>query len=301
MARQSVSTERDADVEVLLDVWDPKYRTAEYLGEAIDSLRTEHGNPSQRFGVYVIAGLDPRSGLGRAVEVERFGESYENDVHLLRDLYGDFEDAGVTELICVVDHEERRPCGVIRLVRNTAELGCRILNDLQAHGDNGWGMTWEEIAAASDFAARTPEEIIDIPTIAVSKAYQGHREVDGISKALYAMVFQHALRSSAETWVCSLERVPYILVQVSSVYVMNEFRGVESKPYYGAPDTVPLWSNFRHHEAYLRKYHPSAHAMFTHSDGLTERYYFGFSEPAQWEPLSEEVIDLRLYSDVPTS
>ena len=270
MEEQTITPTTVADLEILLDVWDPKYRTPEFLSEAIDSLRAEFGNPPQRFGVYIVDGLDPRSGLGRAVEVERFGESYENDVSLLRELYGDFEDAGSTELICVVDHQEHLPCGVIRLVRNTEALGCRILNDLQAEGENGWGMTWEEIVAAADFAAVAPEEIIDIPTIAVSKAYQGHREVAGISKALYAAVFQHALRSDAQTWVCSLERVPYILVQDSSVHVMNEFRGVPSRPYYGAPDTVPLWSNFRHHEAYLRKYHPAAHAMFTFSEGLTD-------------------------------
>lgn len=291
----TVTTPTKPDIEVILDVWDAKYRTPEYLAEAIDSLRAEYSNPPQRFGVYFVDGLDPRSGLGRAVEVERFSDSFQNDASILRDLYGDFEDAGVTELICVVDHEEHRPCGVIRLVRNTEEHGCRILNDLQATGENGWGLTWDEIVAASEFAATTPDEIIDIPTIAVAKAYQGATMVDGISKALYAAVFQHALRSDAQTWVCSLERVPYILVQVSSVNVMNEFEGIPAKAYYGADDTVPLWSNFRHHEAYLRKHHPKAHGIYTFSDGLTDRYFFGFRGNSEWEPMGDEVIDLRWY------
>lgn len=281
-----------------LDVWDPKYRTPEFLADAIDSLRTEFGNPPQRFGVYIIDGLDPRSGLGRAVELERFGESFANDADLLRDLYGDFEDAGVTELICVVDHDEHLPCGVFQQMRNTTELSCRTLNDLQVDGENGWSMAWDEIVAASDFAAQRPEEIIDLATMAVAKAYHGHREVAGISKALYAAVFQHALRSDAHTWVCFIERIPYILAQEAAGNVWNEFRGVEAKAYYGAPDTVPLWSNFRHHEAYMRKYHPKAHAMFALSEGLSDRYFFGFSGPATWEPLGEEVIDLSLYEGV---
>jgi hypothetical protein len=277
-----------------VDVWADELRTPEALAEAIASLRSEFGDPPQRFGVYFVDGLDPRSALGRAVEVERFGDSFANDVEMLRGLYGGFEQAGTTELICVVDHEEQVPCGVIRLVHNTADHGCRILNDLQADGENGWGLTWDDIVAASDFAATTPDEIIDIPTIAVAKGYQGASKIDGVSKALYSGVTQHALRSDAVTWVCSLERIPYILVQASTHDVMHEFDGVPAKPYYGAPDTVPLWANFREYEAYLRVVDPRMHAAYTRGDGL-DQYFFGWHDEPQWEPIDLEVVDLRTY------
>lgn len=282
------------EVEVVLDVWDDRYRTDEFLAAAIDELREEFGNPSERFGVYFLDGLDPRSSLGRAVEVERFGEEFANDVDMLRDLYGDFEDAGTTEMICVVDHEARRPAGVIRTVVNTAEHGCRILNDLRADGENGWGLSWDEIVAASEFAAQRPEEIIDIPTIAVSKGYGRGKEVQGVSMALFSGVCQQAQRSDAHTWVCSLERVPYQIVQAATHGVMQEFDGVDAKAYYGAPDTVPLWANFREWEAWLRRDHPSTRSLLFEAAGLTD-YFFGVRGEPRWPSTDSEVIDLRRY------
>lgn len=293
-ASPATTTDRP-DLEVTLDVWAPQYRTDEFLAHAIDELRDEFGNPPQRFGVYLLDGLDPRSSLGRAVEVERFGDSFGNDVELLRELYGDFEDAGNTELICVVDHEAHKPAGVIRTVRNTAEYGCRILNDLQKEGENGWGMTWDEIVAASSFAATTPEQITDIPTIAVSRGYGRGSDNIGVSMGLFCGLTQQALRSDALTWVCSLERVPYQIVQGVSHGVMHEFDGVPARPYYGAPDTVPLWSNFRVWEAWVRRTHPDTHALLIDAAGMEAEYFFGFHEPPTWESIEPDVIDLRRY------
>lgn len=281
------------------DMWVAEYLTPEFLRGAIASLRHEYGDPEQRFGVYFVDGLDPRSSLGRAVELERFGESFDNDVDLMRELYGRFEQVGATELICVVDHEAEVPAGVIRTVRNTLEAGCRILNDLQHDGENGWGLSWGEIIDRSSFAAERPEEIIDIPTIAVSKAYQGARQADSVSKALMAAVFRRALGSDAHTWVCSLERVPYILIQAATENVMHEFEGVEGRPYYGAPDTVPLWANFREYEAYLRRDHPDTMAWLMGRTSHLDQYFFAFpgGEPT-WDELDAEVIDLRMYEPV---
>jgi hypothetical protein len=280
MSDRVVSTDR---LEVV-DLWADEYRSEQFLSDAIAELRSEYGDPEQPMGMYCIPGTDPRSSLGRAVELERFGESFDNDVPLMRELYGTFEDEGLTELLCVVDHERGRPAGVIRTVRNTAEHGCRILNDLQDDGENGWGLTWAEILERSDFAARRPEDIIDIPTIAVGREYSGARRADSVSKALCAAVFQHALRSDANTWVCSLDRIPYMLIQAYTANVMQEFAGVEGHAYHGAADTVPLWTNFREYEERLRRDHPDLHQLFVHNLGL-EDYFFGWPD--------ERVIDLR--------
>ena len=160
-----------SDIDLItdaVDLWSDEYRTDEYMRWAIESLRAEYGDPEQPMAMYQVEGTDPRSSLGRAIELERFGESFDNDADLLRDLYGTFEVAGNTQILCVVDHELGRPAGVIRTVRNTERDGCRILNDLQKEGEDGWGLTWDEITARSDFAAQRPEDIIDIPTIAVA-------------------------------------------------------------------------------------------------------------------------------------
>jgi len=282
------------------DVWASEWRDDNYLAGAIDGLRREHNEPAQPFGVYFIDGSDPRSSLGRSVEQERFGDEYGNDITVLRSLYGEFEVDRATELIVVVDHVERRPAGVIRTIRNTAERGCRMLNDLQMTGENGWGLSWDEITARSSFAANKPESITEIATIAVAKRYQGARSAGGVSKALYAALLQRALGSQANTWVCLMERIPYLLVQAIGKDVMNEFDGVDSRPYHGAPDTIPVWANFREYEAYLGRAHPDSHDLLVKSAGLLDQYYFGFPGGAPtWDPLDPDVIDLRMYESVP--
>ena len=112
--------------------------------------------------------------------------------------------------------------------------------------------------------------------------------------ALFAGVTQQALRSDALTWVCSLERVPYTIVQMATHGVMQEYEGVPAKAYYGAPDTVPLWANFREWEAFLQHDHPENHAMLMHGIGLDD-FFFGFHEPATWQSIDLDVVDLRRY------
>lgn len=256
------------------ELWNKENWTPEFAEWAIDDLRREAGNPEQPLGVYVIDGLDPRSSLGRMVEEERFSEEFDNGPEYLKALYGEFEEAGKTKLIVVVDHEKKRPAGVIRTVINSEEHGCRILNDLQHEGENGWGLSMEEILEKSDFAAKRPEEIMDIPTIAISKDYSAAKEADGASKALCAGLFQYSLaQPEIKTWVCSLARVPYILIQEYTDNVMEEFDGVDGQPYYGDDDTVPLWSNFREYETRLKETNPTLYARYAESVGL-ENYSF---------------------------
>jgi hypothetical protein len=267
-----------------VDLWSPDLRTETALRAAVESLRAEHGDPVQPMAMYEVAGTDPRSSLGRAVELDRFADSFDNEPELLRELYGAFEPSGQTDFLIVVDHERGRPAGAIRCVTSSADLGCPMLNDLQATGENGWGLGWDEIVRRSDFAAERPEEFIDIATLAVSREYAGSHRADGVSKALFAAVLQHAIRSDATTWVTLLDRIPYLLVQAWGMGVMREFEGVEPRPYHGAEDTTPLWCNFRPYEAQLAIDHPEQHARLMHNLELDD-YFFGWAD--------ERVIDLR--------
>lgn len=241
---------------------------------AVDYLHRRAGRPSQPFGVYFVDALDPASLLGRQVELERFGAEFGNGASYLESMYGRFEQAGKTELILVVDHLAKQPAGVIRTVVNSKELGSVILNDLQSAGPNGWGLSMKDILSRSNFAAASSSEILEVATIAVARAYSGSLNVEGVSKALCAAVFQRSLaRTELLTWVCSLARVPYLLIQAYTDGVMREFDGVPSRPYHGDEDTVPLWSNFREHEEYLRRKNPALWRRYACSEGL-EKYFF---------------------------
>ena len=57
-----------------VDLWSDEYRTDEYMRWAIESLRAEYGDPEQPMAMYQVEGTDPRSSLGRAIELERFSK-----------------------------------------------------------------------------------------------------------------------------------------------------------------------------------------------------------------------------------
>jgi S-adenosylmethionine decarboxylase len=254
------------------ELWSRDRLTDDFAQFAVQSLLDEWRRPAARFGVYFLSGLDLRSSLGRMVEVERFADQFGNPPDFLRELYSEFEIAGKTELILAVDHQRERPAGVLRLIRNSDEHGCRTLNDLQATGENGWGLTMNEIHSRSSFAAGEPDEIIDIATMAVSKEYAGGRHVASVSQALCAGLYQRSLRTDALTWVCCLDRIPYILIEEYGGGVMSEFEGVRSQRYYGSDDTTPLWCNFRAHAARIVTERPDIWARFMKYEGLDDYF-----------------------------
>lgn len=255
-------------------LWDASTWTPEFCESAVNDLMQEHQVDNEQFGVYFLDSLDARSSLGRIVEIERFDEGFGNGPDYMKELYGRYEVSGQTEIIVVIDHINKRPAGVIRTIRNDAENGCPTLNDLLSSDINGWGLTPDDLAEKSDFDAVTPDQIIDIATMAVSKDYSGSTSVDGISRALCAAVFQRSLEDpNAQTWVCALARVPYILIQAYTDNVMTEFEGVEGRPYHGDPDTIPVWSNFRRHRDYLEQHNQELFRRFALSEGL-EGYFF---------------------------
>ena len=278
-------------------LWRDEFLTESYVKSAVKSLHDEYGQPSQEFGVYFLDGSDTRSAVGRTVEIERFSTTFDNSTEFLRRLYEPLELSGNTELICVVEHASYSPAGVLRTVRHTSEGGSRTLDDLQASGVNGWGLSWTDILKRSDFAAAAPEEITDVPTIAVARAFQGADQLDGVSQALYAALMQRFLSSSANTFVCALDRIPYLLIQAASRGILNEFDDVGSISYYGSDDTTPLWANFREHEAYLRLFQEETHDRLIKLQGLSEKFFFGYpnGQPV-WQSLDLQVVDLREYS-----
>lgn len=284
------------EVEVLLDVWDPSFRRPAFLADAIDSLHREFGAPAERFGVYVLDGLDPRSALGRAVELERFTEAFDNDADYLRDMYADHEDLGLTSLICAVDHERRVPVGVMRLIRNTPEHWSPTLRDLLHDGENGWAMTWDEFVAKASLVGPSVDGIVDVATFAVAREYASGYRVDGVSGAICAAMFQRFVAWQTEIMICLFEEVPLIMVQAFTADFCRRFEGVDAQPYHGAPATVPVWSNPRRHERHLCDEHPEIYRRFMRFEGL-EEYFFAFPDgPSRWDPLTEEEL-ARLGAD----
>lgn len=256
-----------------LGLWSPEYMTDEFAEASIKSLMEENNNPKQKYGVYVIDGQDPRSSLGRKVELERFTQSFGNGPDFMKSLYGGFEDADKTKLLVVVDHQNLKPAGVIRMVRNTDEFGCRILNDLVMDGEDGWNLgSLDEVEKRANFEAKTSEEILDLPTIAVSEQYGS--KLTAVSDALCAGIFQTTLKDGVtKTWVCSLARIPYMIIQDKTGDAFSEFDGVSSAPYYGDNDTTPLWCNVIKLYEHIVENDEARYKKYYEGFGL-EDYYF---------------------------
>ena len=278
---------------VVKDVWSPEFFTEEFHRSAILDLIRENGSPDQPFGVYMLDALDPRSSLGRAVELERFSGEFGNYRTMLRDLYVDYEDAGTSELCVMVDHTALRPAGVIRLTRHTKEFGSRTIDDLLAQGENGWGLSIEDLWLRAPLAANDLNGIVDIPTLAVSVGYHGNSALDSISRALSACMFRRTLSSEAESIICGLDLVVASLVQSFTGHSLGEFEGIEPQPYYGSPDTIPMWINPLEQLLRFRTSEPELYGKFVLLNGL-ERYFFAWPEDtATWEEINDRVIDLR--------
>jgi hypothetical protein len=169
-------------------------------------------------------------------------------------------------------------------VHNTPEHGSRIINDLineklvqvkpGVEPEPGWGLgSMEEVRRRAHFAAERDDQILDIPTIAVDFGYG--RKGAYVVPALEAGIYQRSLYDMPDikTWVCSLDRVPYQLIQNDTHDAFQEFAGISPQTYYGSPDTIPLWSNFREWNEVLRAEHPDTYAMYNGA-GLDD-YYFG--------------------------
>lgn len=288
-----ITTLSDQRPQVVANVWSPEYFEEEFLRFAILDLKREHGDPEHPFGVYILDALDPRSCLGRVVELERFGGQFGNDLAMLRDLYVDYEDCGNSELCIVVDHLELRPVGVIRLTRHTEEFGSRTIDDLLALGENGWGLSKEELWTRAPLAAKDLNGIVDVPTLAVSVGYHGNDALDSISRALSACMFKRILSCGSESMICALDRIVAALVQSITGNFLGEFEGIGPQPYYGSPGTIPMWSNPREQLLRIQTSEPELYERFVLLKGL-DKYFFAWPEDtATWEEIDELVIDLR--------
>lgn len=283
-------------VELVVDVWSEEFINPDYVSWAISKLHERAGSPDTPFGVYFLDGLDPRAAIGRIVELERFSDSFDNDAAYLKNLYHRYELAGSTELVCVVDHENRAPAGVIRLIRHSRDHGCRTIDDLERTGPDGWGLEPGEIWRRSSLAAREPEDIVDCATLAVAYAYQGLTKAGAVSRALAAAVFNRCLEEDVLSLVCAFEHLPAKLFQAYTGNGFHPFDGVGPQPYYGAENTVPLWSNTRDWEYWIRHHRPRIHERFIGLKGFDNFHFAWPNGPLTWEPTeAEQVVDLTRY------
>ncbi|HVN50080.1 MAG TPA: hypothetical protein VMT43_01540, partial [Acidimicrobiales bacterium] len=99
------------------------------MGDLAGGLMVAHGRAHTPFGVYVLDADQPEAELARAVEREVLDEFFTNSPELLEREYGPYESAST--FLCVVDHEQRAPAGMIRIIR-PGDAGLKSVHDIEA-------------------------------------------------------------------------------------------------------------------------------------------------------------------------
>ena len=129
------------------------------------------------FGLYVFDSDQPESSLARDIEQAVFYETFGNTPDLLAAEYGPYDDASF--FLCVIDHERRRPAGMIRVIA-PSPLGFKSLDDLARR----WDRPFDELAAQHALAVDL-DSLWDLATLGVDREYRGAATSGLVAMALY--------------------------------------------------------------------------------------------------------------------
>jgi hypothetical protein len=228
--------------------------------ELVDELVTRAGNPDQPFGLYLIAGDDPASELGRDVEREVFLEFFGNSRELLADEYGAYDPSSI--FLVVVDHTRLVSAGVLRLIMPST-VGLKTVHDLE----EVWGVPFAEACERAGITT-DPARLWDVSTIAVRPEYRGSATDGLISAACLQGVIQVGRACGVEYYVTTLDMIVLKLVQELCSRPLSPFPGVEPMRYLDSPASVPLYLDMDSYCSRLRSEEPAAAATWVDGRGF---------------------------------
>lgn len=211
-----------------------------------------------RYGVYVVEHDDPAANLGRSVELEIFGEFFQNDEQLMKREYGPYEQNST--FIIVLDEQKGEPAGVMRLISN-GQNGLKSLNDI---GQPPWEKELDIIFQENDLNPEDLDHIWDIATLAVRKEYRGKTAV---SAALYRALYLASEKRKIEYWVAILDNNVLELLAVLGIH-FKRYEGVGPASYLGSPESTPVYGNKNEIADRLREDLPDAYAYLALGEGL---------------------------------
>lgn len=150
-----------------------------------------------RYGCYLIPGSSRHSDLARGIESSVFQHFFGNDPSVMSAEYGPYEDASL--FLFVVDQEQERPAGTMRLIRNS-ERGFKTLNDIERPPLS------IPLARVTDcHRIDKLDKVWDIATVAVLKEYRGKASNHLVSTLLYGAMFAEAQRVGVDHFVAIMD------------------------------------------------------------------------------------------------
>jgi hypothetical protein len=193
---------------------------------------TENETP---FGVYLFAGDEHASALGRYVEEQVFAEAFGNSTELLEREYARYEPA--TAFLVVIDHRRLLPAGAMRLITPSA-AGFKTLDEIV----DVWKQPLEDVMLHTALTLPA-DRVWDVATLAVAPDYRGKATAGLVSMALYRGLCRGADVCGVDWWVTILDSVVLRMLQWQLKKPFTSFQTVEPMPYLGSASSVPVWSN----------------------------------------------------------
>jgi len=190
----------------------------------------------RQFGVHVIDGQDSHSDLGRFVESAVFDEYFGNDLGLMAEEYGPYDNDST--FLTVLDYEREGPVGTIRIIR-PSDAGLKSLTDLVTPSSPWYrdeDMTERWLTALGNDLGHT----VDIATMAIMPSYRSRHSTRGASAALYSTCIRWSLSRGYNCWVTIVDRNIYDMVQ-SWGEPMKPFPSTEMRPYLDSPASLPVY------------------------------------------------------------
>jgi hypothetical protein len=219
-----------------------------------------HGRASTPFGVYVLDADQPEAELAREIEREVFDEFFANSPKLLEDEYGPY-DASST-FLCVLDHQERRPAGMIRIIRPSSS-GLKSVHDIERQWERPFAELVGPTGADVDLSGWW-----DLATLGVAGDYRGAATSGLVAMALYQALNMLADREGVEWAVAILDVLVLDLINTAWMNPFQPVPGTSPVRYLDSPASQPAFCDAAAYKAKLAMFDPPTHEILFEGRGL---------------------------------
>lgn len=241
-----------------------KILDSEEEARLVDMLTNRNTQPSEkRYSLYLISSDDPGAALARGLEVEVFGEFFNNDETVMRAEYGPYENS--SEFLIVVDNRDKESVGVMRLIHNS-DSGLKSINDLT---NPPWNKPLNEIFEENDIQQSDLEDTLDIATLAVRKKYRGKTAANALYRALYLTT----MKENKKEWVSILDDNVLALLEALGIH-FKRYQGVGSANYLDSPSSTPVYGNASEIAEHVEMRYPDTHRFVTLGEGTKHEVEF---------------------------
>jgi len=219
-----------------------------------------HGRASTPFGVYVLDAAQPEAELAREIEREVFDEFFSNSPKLLDDEYGPYDDSST--FLCVIDHAEQRPAGMIRIIR-PGPAGLKSVHDIERQSGRAFTDLVGPTGANVDLTAWW-----DIATLGVARDYRGAATSGLVAMALYQALNMLADREGVEWAVAILDVVVLDLINTAWMRPFQPVPGTFPARYLDSPASQPAFCDAAAYKAKLALFDQPTHEILFEGRGL---------------------------------